>query len=166
MYVQCLLLLLDLQKAVINLDCPSWSHIAEEYSKFRDFAFSQYQVGPRVAEVQNLQSQQEHKAVAERAKVESGPQPSDKGKPRKEPNSRSSKTNDNDKTSGRKRGLGYTELENPVKRQKFPKESVKERDEVKASDTPADMDSSMEEAGTCSVMLLLFLFDLVCNCDR
>lgn len=108
--------------------------------------------------MQNLQSQQEHKAVAERVKIESSPRPSDKGKHRKDPSSRPSKATDNaPKTGGRKRGLGYTELENPVKRQKFPREPSEEGDQARASDTPADMDLSMEEAGTCAVTLSLFL---------
>jgi hypothetical protein len=109
-----------------------------------------------------LQNQQEHKAVAERAKVESGPRPSDKSKAKKDLNSRSSKITDNaPKSSGKKRGLGYTELENPVKRQKGHKEPVKEADQAAASFTAADMDSSMEEAGTFSVALSLFLCLLV-----
>jgi len=108
--------------------------------------------------VQNLQSQQEHKAAAERVKIESGSRPSDKGKPKNDPNSRSSKITDNALyTSGRKRGLGYTESENPAKRQRFPSEPVKEEDQARASDTPSEMGSSMEEAGTCSVMLSLLL---------
>lgn len=109
--------------------------------------------------MQNIQNQQEHKVTAERAKIESGSRPADKGKPKKDPNSRSSKNTDNapksiQRETGRKRGLGYTESENPVKRQKFP---VNEGDQARASDTPADMDSRMEEAGTSSVILSLFL---------
>jgi hypothetical protein len=115
--------------------------------------------------VQNIQNQQEHKVTAERAKIESGSRPADKGKPKKDPNSkknsnsRSSKITDNatksiQRETGRKRGLGYTESENPVKRQKFP---VKEGHQARASDTPADIDSRMEEAGTSSLILSLFL---------
>lgn len=89
-----------------------------------------------------MQSQQEQKAAAEKAKSESASRPADKGKIKKEANSRSSKNTDNAlKTSGRKRGLGYTESENPGKRQKVPSEPAK------APDAPADMDSSMEDAG-------------------
>ena len=105
-----------------------------------------------------MQNQQEHKAVSERVKVEPGPRPSDKSKPKKDPNSRSSKINDNaPKPSGKKRGLEYTESEIPSKRQKGHKEPVKEADEAGVSSAAGDVDSSMEEAGILLVMLSFFL---------
>lgn len=126
--------------------CAAWLRFEEEYGTLEDFDRAVLKVGPRVAEVQNLQSQQEHKVAVERVKMESSSGPTDKGKPKKDPNSRSSKITDNElKTSGRKRGLGYTEPENSVKRQKFLSDSVRDGDQAKASDTPAAVDSSMEE---------------------
>lgn len=111
--------------------------------------------------MQSLQNQQEQKAAAEKAKSESASRPADKGKIKKEANSRSSKNTDNAlKTSGRKRGLGYSESENPGKRQKVPNEPVKEADQAKAPDAPADMDSSMEDAGNCCPC---FFHVLVCG---
>lgn len=116
------------------------------------------QVGPRVAEVQNLQNQQEHKAVVERVKVESGLQQSDKSKSKKDSNNRSSMITDNlPKTSGKKRGLGFSDLENPVKRQKGHREPAKEAEPAGASSTAANMDSSMDEAGIFQILLSLFL---------
>ncbi|KAG0604876.1 hypothetical protein M758_9G015600 [Ceratodon purpureus] len=127
--------------------CTAWLRFEEEYGTLEDYDRALLKIGPRVAEVQSLQNQQEHKAVAERAKVESGPRPSEKSKLKKDPNSRSSKINDNaPKSSGKKRGLGHIESENPGKRQKGHREPVKEADQIETSVPAADMDSRMEEA--------------------
>lgn len=112
--------------------CAAWLRFEEEYGTLEDFDRALLKIGPRVMEVQNLQSQQEQKATVEKVKIESNSRPIDKGKPQKV------KTDNALKTSGRKRGLGYSESENPVKRQKLPSESVKEGDRARASDIPAE----------------------------
>nr|XP_024368844.1 squamous cell carcinoma antigen recognized by T-cells 3-like isoform X2 [Physcomitrium patens] len=129
--------------------CAAWLRFEEEHGALEDYDRAVLKVGPRVAEVQNLQTQQEQKQSTgtERVKMESRPQPSDKVKPKSDVKSRSSKITDNaSKTSGRKRGLGNAESENAVKRQKVPKVTAQDTDQPGASETAAGIVTGMEEA--------------------